>query len=284
MNGSITRNLSAIFADTMMHKTIREIIQVHSTNKVDVREFALVGLPLKSRKAILDLGCGFGFFTRSLKGKINPRAKILGIDRIPDYRPLFLETCVSVNLTGDFKGTGVSSILTLPSKTFDMVICSYALYFFPDIIPEIARILKPSGLFVCITHSNNHANECINLVKGSIVDLNIPPSSYLPYQELISRFDNKNGFDLLSPWFADVKEKEYTNSLVFNNNDFANLKLYFEFKKPYYLPHNHDQANKIIEKVNTKLEVDLQAGILFRITKDDTIFICSKPLLNNNAN
>jgi len=277
--------MSAVFADTLMHKTIREIIQLHSTNKVDVREFALVGLPLKSCKAILDLGCGFGFFTRSLKGKINRKAKILGIDRIPDYRSLFLETCNSVSLTGDFKGTGVSSILTIPSKTFDMVICSYALYFFPGIIPEIARVLKPSGLFVCITHSNNHANECINLVKESIVELNILPSTYLPYQELISRFDNKNGFDLLSPWFADVKEKEYSSSLLFEYTDFNNLLLYFKFKKPYFLPNNLniDKTNKIFEDVIDKLKTDLQAGIPFRITKDDTIFICSKHLLNKNA-
>ena len=271
--------MAAVFADTLMHKTITEIIQVHSSNKIDVRDFALEGLPLKSSKTILDLGCGFGFFTRSLKGKIRPGAKILGIDRIPGYRPLFLDSCESVNLKGDFKGTGATSLFALPSDSVDLVICSYALYFFPDIIPEISRILKPSGLFICITHSNNHANECIHLVREIFVVLNIPAPTQLPYQELMNRFDNRNGFDLLSPWYADVIQKKYSSSLLFEEPDFNNLQLYFKFKKPYYIPNNLnlDTTNRILEKAIDKLKTVLQAGIIFRITKDDTIFICSKP-------
>lgn len=276
--GQTGQNLSAVFADTLMHKTVRDIIEYYSTNKLDIRAFALNDLTLQSGNNILDLGCGFGFFTRSLKGKIPINATVLGIDRIPEYRSLFLETCGDIGIKGEFDGSGIDSVQSLPSNAYDLILCSYAIYFFPEIVPEVARILKPEGIFVMITHSDGHAKECIDLLKETFLQSEIQPPASFPHEVLIARFDNKNGHNLLSQWFSEITEKAYTSSLLFNKGDFDDLKLYFEFKKPYYLPKIDDVGNMIFKTAISKIETNLQKGIPYRITKNDTIFVCRNPL------
>lgn len=280
MDLSVGQSLSAIFADTAKHKEIREIIQHHSTNKLDIRELALEGLKLDSAKTILDLGCGFGCFTQSLKDKIPLNASILGIDRFTQNKSSFLDICKSVGRKGEFNALGVETVKSLPSSSFDLILCSYALYFFGELIPEISRILKSSGYFIIITHSDQHAKECVNLVRETFEYSGFTPPEYLPYENLIARFNNKNGYDLLSPHFANVKQKEYKSFLLFNKSDFNDLKSYFEFKKPYYLPGKQEIGMLVAKNMLSKLKAMLDSGIPFKINKNDTIFICRNPLVN----
>ena len=167
MNLLNKQDLVETFTDTKMHETVAGIIYKQSTNKLDVRAVALDGLQFQNAKTILDLGCGFGFFTRSLKDRVNTEANILGIDQCADYQNAYHNSSVIAGLKGDFKGAGAEYLHDLPSNSFDLIICSYALYFFPEIIPQISRILEPTGIFVTITHSDNHLFELFSLVKNA---------------------------------------------------------------------------------------------------------------------
>ena len=81
MEDNYKNTLAKVFCNTDLHQNVADIIYKHSTNKLDVRAAALDGVSLKSCKEILDLGCAFGFFTRSLKDRVDPDASILGIDQ-----------------------------------------------------------------------------------------------------------------------------------------------------------------------------------------------------------
>ncbi len=241
---------------------------------------ALEGLNFGSFQNIIDLGCGFGFFTSSLKGKIRYDAAVTGIDRIDKYRSMFLETCNNIGIKGTFYSSGAEMIKALPSNSFDLILSSYSIYFFPELIPQIARILKPEGGLVIITHSTKHVPECINLARESLIEFGTPPPDKFPYEELIERFDDADAFAVLSKYFNQVSVKEFESSLVFNKNNFAELRKYFEFKKPYYIPSNIKLKQLLFERMMEKLMNHLRLHELFTITKNDIIYTSFEPFKN----
>lgn len=275
------RKLAEIFTDTLHHKSVAEIVRAYSTNKLDVRNVALDGLQLQNSKIALDIGCGFGFFTLALKGRLNPDSQILGIDLCTKDKTSYPESCKKAGVQGRFSGLDKKIINSIPVDSVDLVICSYALYFFPALIPEISRILKPSGVFVIITHSENHLKEIIAFLKETFDILGIQKPDSFPCQTLSDNFNNINGYRLLSPYFGRVEEKEYRNSLRFEISDFEDLEKYFKFKQPYYIPDYLENKNMVFNKVITRLHEYLQSGNCFSITKDDTIFVCKEPSSNN---
>lgn len=275
------RKLSEIFADTLHHESVAKIIRDYSTNKLDIRNIALEGLQLQECKTVLDVGCGFGFFTRALKDRINPECKILGIDLCPENEASFLESTRIATLNGEFSGTDEKVILTIPTDTVDLVICSYALYFFPAIISEISRVLKPSGIFISITHSKSHLTEVLSLIREISEDLGIQKPESLPCQSLSDNFNDINGYQLLSPWFSNIEEKNYNNLLHFEISDSEDLKKYFNFKQGHFIEDNFDYKDKVFNEMMNRISVQLQQGRTFKITKNDTVFICKEPLYIN---
>ncbi len=272
------RKLAEIFTDTLHHETVAGIVRAHSTNKLDIRNVALNGLQLQNSRIILDIGCAFGFFTRALKGRLNPGSNILGIDICTKYETSYLESCKMAGLQGIFSGLDKETMNSIALNSVDLVICSYALYFSPTIIPEISRLLKPFGLFIIIAHSKNHLKEIITFLRETFDILGIQKPDSFPCQDLIDNFNNSNGYRLLSPWFGRVEEKEYHNLLRFKISDFDDLEKYFKFKQAYYIPDYLDNKDIVLNKVIIRLLEHLQSGSSFNITKDDTIFICKEPL------
>lgn len=275
------RKLSEIFTDTLHHETVAKIIRDYSTNKIDIRNIALEGLQLQDCKTALDFGCGFGYFTRALKDRINPECKILGIDLCPENEASYLESTRIANLNGEFSGTDEKVILTIPTDTVDLVICSYALYFFPAIISEISRVLKPSGVFISITHSKTHLTEVLSFIRDVFEELGIQKPESLPCQSLLDNFNDINGYQLLSPWFSNIEEKNYNNSLHFEISDSEDLKKYFNFKQGHFIEDNFDYKDKVFNEMMNRISVLFQQGRTFKITKNDTVFICKEPLYIN---
>ena len=141
-----------------------------------------------------------------MKDKLHPEAKITGIDIIPEYKPFFLEACKRAGYSGIFSSSGIDKIKKYPAGSFDLVICSYALYFFADMIPEIARILKKDGLFITITHSQATCGRWSALSKkffNKIILLNEKQS--LPIEIIFEQFSAENGEKLLHPFFGTDK-------------------------------------------------------------------------------
>lgn len=270
------RSLADIFQDASSHQLVAGIIREHLTNKKDIREEALNGLDLSKVRKVLDLGCGFGFFTEGLKQKALDNAEVTGIDRCEDYADYFLKAAAEAGLKGSFEPSGIKAIRNLRPLEYDLVLCSYALYFFPEFIPDIARVLKDDGQLIIITHSCPHMKEFTSLVKEVLNAEGVDHDKLLPYESLINNFCDHNGHDLLSPYFGRIFRKEYRSEIIFNVDDFVKFREYFRFKYPFFLPSSREDEDnltwKILEKVGEVL--DRQGSL--HITKDDTIFVCSK--------
>ena len=267
-----------VFNDVRAHRVIADLIRKHSTNKIDVREVAFDGLNLSDCSEILDLGCGFGFFTEMLKGKVHPHAVVTGVDVVGGYERVFLETCREAGLEGRFLGGSASVTKKLPVRSFDLILCSYALYFFADLIPAISRILTANGLFVAITHDRNNMKELISVTKDVLARNNMLKEKKLPLEMIISQFSSENGMNLLAPWFGQVKTLDYFNSLVFRPEDNLKITEYFLFKSPFLLSGTDYEMEWVVQLLSIQF---LQASFLrdgFTISKNDRIFICTLPL------
>lgn len=102
-------------------------------------------------KTVLDVACGEGHFSRKLAEMTKGNIQITGIDAsetlidIAKRRNEEYADCITFQV-GD-----ASRMDQVPSKAFDIAICNMALMFikrYEDAVQEIARALKPRGVFV----------------------------------------------------------------------------------------------------------------------------------------
>jgi ubiquinone/menaquinone biosynthesis C-methylase UbiE len=278
------KKIRKVFRDVQKHLAIAQLIRRFSTNKEDIRKTALMQADLSNCQNVLELGCAFGAFTEALKDKLHPEAKITGIDIIPEYKPFFLEACRRAGYSGIFSSSGIDKIKKSPDGSFDLVICSYALYFFPEMIPEIARVLKKDGLFITITHSHKDMREIVGIVKKILRQNNLlADNQSLPIEIIFEQFSAENGGKLLHLFFGRITAIDFKNTLVFQPQEIDHFLDYFQFKKSFFLTGTEAHNKAIINQLMLELRDLAMKKSLVTMCKDDKIFICSQPLNTKEA-
>jgi ubiquinone/menaquinone biosynthesis C-methylase UbiE len=273
------KKIRKVFRDVQKHLAIAQLIRRFSTNKEDIRKTALKQFDLSNCQNVLELGCAFGAFTEALKDKLHPEAKITGIDIIPEYKPFFLEACRRAGYSGHFSSSGIDRMKKYITASFDLVICSYALYFFPDMIPEIARVLKKDGLFITITHSQAGMREMVGIVKKILRQNNsLEDKQSLPIELIFEQFSAENGKMLLRPFFGRIMEIDFKNTLVFRPQEIGSFIDYFQFKKSFFLTGTDIHNKTVINQLMRELQDIAMKNNLVTMCKDDKIFICSHPV------
>jgi len=272
-----TIKIRQVFCDVQKHRQIEQQIRHFSSNQQDIHLAALEKVDVSHCRRVLDLGCAFGAFTETLKGRLHPSAQVTGLDIVPEYEPFFLEACARAGYLGEFSNEGVQSIMKFDSETFDLIICSYALYFFVDVVPDIARILKPNGFFIAITHSKRNMQELIAaakaiLIKNKILSLN----ELLPAETVTQQFSAENGRQLLSPHFCQIVPIDFHNNLVLRPQEIEFLLAYYQFKKPFFLNDTNVLPQNFIDQLFEELKNRAASQEKLTVCKDDVIFICSQ--------
>ncbi len=273
------KKIRQVFRNVQTHQHIEKLIRQFSSNKEDIRIMALNRVDVSSCRQVLELGCAFGAFTEALKGRLHPDAFITGLDMIAEYEPFFLAACGRAGYPGTFSSAGVEAIKKYPPASFDLIICSYALYFFVHMIPEIARILKKDGRFITITHDECNMQELIHITRSTLKEHHLlDDGRLLPIEVVIRRFSADNGRVLLEPSFNDVRKFPFQNSLVFQPWEIYFFVDYYQFKSPLFLSGTGAHKTKMVQKMLHKLQ-DTGAGRrVISMCKDDAIFICANPV------
>jgi SAM-dependent methyltransferase len=233
-----------------------------------VRDAVLGDLDFASFRAVLDLGCGFGFMSEAIARRTAPDARIVGVDACAANEQPYLQRIAEAGRPGSFVCRRIDSRLDWPDDSFDLIVASYSLYFFPEVIPELARILAAPGLFVALTHMEE---SCQGLLQA--VGISETESQLLP----ISRnFSAENGASLLEPWFGEVERVDYQNSLVFEADEHEDLLAYLRFKLPFLAP-GSAAGSELPESLWQAVHESLSRQGRVVLSKNDAAFRCRMP-------
>lgn len=243
------------YADHELHTLIGGIIRESSENKKDIRSVVCGAVPWERTRRVLDIGCGYGWFEDVIPDGLE---LVVGIDCLEENRAPFLRKAAARSRRAEFHTLRLPVDTGLPDRSFDLVLSLYSLYFFPEALSEISRLLDTGALFVALTHSSSMLEE---------------GQHYFDFRNLrkvIERFSAENGEALLRRHFTEVDHIDYTNTLVFHGGDEKKLAMYIDFKKEF-IEKDVDPA-----LVREKMVGELRERGELRLNKNDRIFLARK--------
>jgi SAM-dependent methyltransferase len=254
------------FASPSSHERISRIIRERSTNPLDMREEALRGLDLSFVHRVLDLGCGFGFMSEAISPRVAADATLVGMDLHESNRDPFLARVRASGREAAFVGARIGKELPFPNSHFDLIVSSFSLYYFPEAIPDIARLLRPAGLLLAITHSEKSFLEMFEAAGVPIAGSPLP--------SLLSQFSSENGEKILAPYFKTIEKIPYKNTLRFLPEHTQGFLEYVRFKLPCLL---HEPSDDSAAALLRTAEEAIRSRSEILVEKDDAIFRCRGP-------
>ena len=253
------------YEDPDAHARISALIRRHSTNDRDVRTELLGALDLAGARDILDLGCGFGFWAEELAARVAPEAVFTGVDACGANRAAYLRCIEARGRRACFRREHLVSTLPFGDGAFDLVIAAYSLYFFPGVIPEAARVLRPGGSFLVVTHSERS-------FRGLLEAVGLADEDCLLLRRLRA-FSSEGGGALLAGTFGHVGHVNYLNTLTFEAKDLGDLLAYLAFKLPQAKPgarYGVELPDAFVQAASAALH----GSGRITVEKDDTLFVC----------
>jgi SAM-dependent methyltransferase len=252
---SIVIDIVQSYSNQPLHAKISELIKAHSENKTDIRSIAKRMIKWKNVQRAIDLGCGYGWFEDALEESLD---LIVGIDYFIENAPLFMKHAKKTAKEAIFKMSALPTTIDFPTGYFDLVVCAYSLYFFPDILPEVKRVLHNGGVFVIITHSESMLEEGKRFFD------------FKNLRTIIENFSAENGEAILKKHFQSITSIDYHNSLIFHKGDEEDLALYIDFKREFI---KKDADPNLVRETMIR---ELMRNGEFRLNKNDKIFLVKK--------
>jgi SAM-dependent methyltransferase len=161
---------------------------------------ALAVIRLFAPTRFLEVGCGTGEFSARVTNETH--ARVIAVD----LSAAMVETARQHGVDAR-----VADVQALPFETanFDCVFAGWVLYHVPDIgrsIHELARVLRPDGLAIITTHSNERGGKDLMRLLGQTDS-----------DEARYSFSAENGQELLAQDFGVVERRDLDYSLAFPN-------------------------------------------------------------------
>ena len=257
------------FNQIRLHRRVGDIIRRYSTNQTNIYDRAIAECNLKKPMRILDLGCGYGRFTRALK--LSSNSICTGIDTAEKNRDAYLQSVTATGAKGEFILGSADVIQGFPSNSFDLILSSFTLYFFPDLIPDIARILTQDGEFIVITHSGKTLETFHDIVRQTTGFTN-----RLHIEDVVTSFSAENGFEKLKPNFNAITTEDYPNQLHLPFEKFDDWFSYLDFRLQIVLEEKIVRKNFDAKKFKQKIYEIIEDKSALILDKNDRIFRCKK--------
>lgn len=218
---------------------------------------------------LLEIGCGNGLLWKANSNRIPEDAHII----LSDFSQGMLSDARNVlgNNADRFEYQVLDAQeIPYPDDSLDIVIANLMLYHIPDrkkAISEISRVLKSDGALYATTFGLDNMKELSELIFA------YDDKIYYSLEPIARAFGLENGEKQLSESFDQVQMIEYSDGLeVTEAGPLVDYILFF---------------GKVNEAIKGKKRKDFENFIadiierdgMIKITKDNGIFIASKPLL-----
>lgn len=213
---------------------------------------------------ILELGCGNGALWTENRDRLPGQADIL----LSDISEGMLRDARR-NIGSDDPRFSFQVIdchkIPFPENTFDLIIANHLLFYCEDLsraCDEIARVLKPEGVFFSSTYGRNHMKEITQLVQG------FDGRIVLAAENLYERFGLENGQALLAPHFSRITCLRYEDEIQISQAE----------PLIEYILSCHGNQNQILldRYKDFRSYVEEKVHKIFHITKDAGSFLCKK--------
>jgi ubiquinone/menaquinone biosynthesis C-methylase UbiE len=251
-----------VYGNPDQHAYVSSIVRRHSLNQADIRVKALDAAGVRPGWSSLELGCGFGGFTEVLAPRLGAAGTVVGVDLHLTNGEAFLKRARAAGCRVEFLSCHLPMPLPWPSESFDLVVSAYSFYFFPEMLDEVHRLLKPNGVFLALTHSVRNLGE---------VYVFFQTLEHVPrILEVVRRFSSENGEGLLRRRFDLVERVPFANRLRFGREDVEELLAYLRFKRPFW----EGACDPVLVEEGLRRQIEAQGKLT--LNKDDAIFISRK--------
>lgn len=173
--------------------------------------------PLK-KKAILDIGCGIGISLLPFGPQLRDTPNMIGLDSSLAVLKRAQELQHQQGLPPLQLVYGDVQNLPFPDQQFDLVLARHMLYHVPDIpkaVSEIARVLKPTGLFMA-TANSMHSRPELNDIHKKTLSL-FPNSNFI--ERGSARFGLENGEEILGKFFSSIQTIPWHGHIKYESAD-----------------------------------------------------------------
>lgn len=186
----------------------------YTVPNINYSEWALNLLSWKGDERVLDVGCGNGMYYARLR-QSQPNVQYVGVD--------LFEQMLDAHPSPANLAIGDMARLPFPDHFFDVVMANHVLFLVEDIescIRELRRVLKPTGMLMTTTNSNNTMPELQVLMRRAIVLLSRGGASNpRPQVTIGDSFSLENGTRLLARHFYAVVRHDLPSALVFQQTE-----------------------------------------------------------------
>ena len=241
-----------------------------STNRVGLSRWLFTQMTVPPRARILELGCGVGIFW------------IKNLDRLsPDWRVILTDASLGMVREAARRlaasrhpfafATVDAQALPFAPKSFDAVLAHFMLYHVPDrrrALAEVARVLRPDGVFYAATNGPQHMREAKDFAaKAGLLE----PDAFDAGDA--AGFSLEDGAMQMAPWFADITLRRYEDTLVVTDAEPLLAYLLSGWDVQAVLAGlGPDEADRRVGTLRMLVEEEIASSGRIRITKDSGVF------------